>query len=66
MRGTCSPAPVRRYALSWSSGGFALRVSDHVRWRYLVAGAVEGVLSCIGHPCCFRGVGRVPGFPRIG
>jgi hypothetical protein len=61
MRGPWLLARVRRYSLSASAGGFALRVSDHVRWRLWTSCVVESALSLVGHPCCGRGVVRIRG-----
>jgi hypothetical protein len=51
---------VNRVFVSHSWRGYELEVEAVPSWRWLVATATESSLSAIGHPCCGRGVGRVP------
>ena len=51
----------RRYDVTHGRTGFKMSVFD--RWLPGVAteAAVNAVLAALGHPCCGRGLGRIPG-----
>lgn len=51
---------VNRVFVSHSSDGFKLVVEAVPTWRWLVGAGTETTLGALGHPCCGRGLGRVP------
>ncbi|GAA1568614.1 MULTISPECIES: hypothetical protein [Kribbella] len=51
---------VNRVSVSHSARGFALVVEAVPTWRWVVGAGTESTLSALGHPCCGRGLGRVP------
>ncbi|GAA1661355.1 hypothetical protein GCM10009744_63870 [Kribbella alba] len=51
---------VNRVFVSHSWRGYELEVEAVPSWRWLIASVTESTLSAVGHPCCGRGLGRMP------
>lgn len=50
----------RELMVTSSKNGYGITREDFVYWRWYVGESVEVFLSVVGHPCCWRGIGKIP------